>query len=87
MANTLHLCATVCTLTRGSNRSQLHTNALMVKTAAISVRVPDDMKEQLERAAAEDRRSLASLVEKILAEWLSERGADAHPAKRPKNRS
>lgn len=53
----------------------------MAKKAAISVRVPDEMKTALERAAADDRRSLASMVEKILAEWLADSAGDTVPAK------
>jgi predicted HicB family RNase H-like nuclease len=52
----------------------MHTKAHMNKTSAISVRVSDDIKQAAEAAAASDRRSLASLVEKILAEWLTEHG-------------
>lgn len=46
----------------------------MAKNSAISVRVPDKVKEAAERAAAEDSRSVASLVEKILADWLKSKG-------------
>lgn len=46
----------------------------MAKTSAISVRVPDAVKKAAEKAAADDSRSLASLVEKILAEWLRANG-------------
>ncbi|MBX9874651.1 MAG: hypothetical protein K2X84_07320 [Beijerinckiaceae bacterium] len=46
----------------------------MAKSAAISVRVANDLKKAAEKAAAEDSRSVASLVEKILAEWLREKG-------------
>ena len=42
----------------------------MSKTSAISVRVTADVKAAAEKAAAADSRSVASLVEKILAEWL-----------------
>jgi hypothetical protein len=46
----------------------------MSKTSAISVRVTARVKAAAEKAAAADSRSVASLVEKILAEWLRERG-------------
>jgi hypothetical protein len=49
----------------------------MAKTAAISVRVPPELKSALESEAEMDHRTLASLVEKILAEWLRGRGASA----------
>jgi hypothetical protein len=42
----------------------------MAKTNALSFRVEPEVKEGLERAAKADRRSLSSLIEKILAEWL-----------------
>ena len=53
---------------------QLHTNAFMTKTSAISVRVPDDVKAAAEKAAQADSRSVASLVEKVLTEWLKAKG-------------
>jgi hypothetical protein len=46
----------------------------MAKTSAISVRVSDKVKEAAERAAEADSRSTASLVEKILTEWLRQNG-------------
>jgi hypothetical protein len=46
----------------------------MTKTSAISVRVTDDVKAAAEKAAADDSRSLASLVEKILREFLKKNG-------------
>jgi hypothetical protein len=46
----------------------------MAKTAAISVRVPDNVKAAAEKAAADDHRSLASLVEKLLTEHLKAKG-------------
>jgi len=46
----------------------------MAKTSAISVRVPDDVKEAAEKAAAADDRSLASFVEKVLKDHLRKTG-------------
>jgi hypothetical protein len=46
----------------------------MPKTSAISVRVAEEIKTAAEKAAAADSRSVASLVEKILAAWLRENG-------------
>jgi hypothetical protein len=46
----------------------------MTKTAAISVRVTDQVKAAAEKAATDDSRSVASLVEKVLAEWLKAKG-------------
>jgi hypothetical protein len=47
----------------------------MAKTDAISVRLPTQVKAALRREAQADHRSLASLVTKILVEWLRRRGA------------
>jgi hypothetical protein len=46
----------------------------MAKSEAISVRVEADVKQAAEKAAAADRRSVASLVEKILLEFLKKSG-------------
>lgn len=46
----------------------------MAKTAALGFRIPEDMKQALERAAAADDRSVSSLVTIILRDWLRERG-------------
>ena len=47
----------------------------MAKTAALSFRVPEDLKAALEKeASADDRSSVSSLVERILRTWLEQRG-------------
>jgi hypothetical protein len=46
----------------------------MAKTSAISVRVSDAVKTAAEKAAAADSRSVASLVEKILSDFLKKNG-------------
>ena len=46
----------------------------MGKTAVINVRIEPELKEALEWCAAADHRSLASLVEKVLADWAMARG-------------
>lgn len=46
----------------------------MARTAAIGIRVEPPVKEAAEKAATEDRRTLASLVEKVLIEWLEANG-------------
>lgn len=53
---------------------QVHTNAIMRKSEAISVRVSEQVKKAAEKAAADDSRSVASLVEKVFAGWLRENG-------------
>ena len=52
----------------------------MAKTASVGLRFLPEVKEAAERAAADDRRSLASLVEKVLVEWLESRGYLPSPA-------
>jgi hypothetical protein len=53
---------------------QLHTFASVAKTSAISVRVSDQVKAAAEKAASDDSRSVASYVEKLLAEHLRAKG-------------
>jgi hypothetical protein len=43
----------------------------MPKTEAISIRVSAEIKTTLQKATERDHRSLASLVLKILVEWLA----------------
>jgi hypothetical protein len=50
----------------------------MAKTAALAFRIQENMKAALEKAATADSRSVSSLVEKILREWL---GAQAKARK------
>jgi hypothetical protein len=45
-----------------------------MKTAAISIRISPPVKKAMEKAAKDDQRSVAGLTEKILTEWLRERG-------------
>jgi hypothetical protein len=45
-----------------------------MKDAAISIRVDSAVKAAAERAAADDRRSLAGLVEKLLIDFLKKKG-------------
>jgi hypothetical protein len=46
----------------------------MVRTPSLGVRVLPEIKDALERAATEDHRSMSSMIEKILSEWLREHG-------------
>jgi hypothetical protein len=46
----------------------------MVKTPSLGVRVAPETKAALEKAAADDMRSLSSMIEKILVEWLRSNG-------------
>jgi hypothetical protein len=42
----------------------------MAKTPSLGVRVQPETKAALEKAAKDDLRSISSLIEKILVEWL-----------------
>jgi predicted HicB family RNase H-like nuclease len=44
------------------------------KTATLNLRIDPSLKEAAEAAAAEDHRSLTSLVEKLLADYLKAKG-------------
>ena len=44
------------------------------KTATLNLRIAPEIKDAAERAAADDHRSLTSLVEKLLAEHCRARG-------------
>ncbi len=46
----------------------------MTKTHPLGVRVQPEVKAALERAAKDDMRSMSSLIEKALVEWLREKG-------------
>ncbi len=46
----------------------------MSKTHPLGFRIERDLKEALIRAAKDDRRSVSSLVEIIIEDWLKERG-------------
>jgi hypothetical protein len=44
------------------------------KTAQVNLRIMPALKEAAEKAAADDQRSLTSLVEKLLTEYLRKKG-------------
>jgi len=46
----------------------------MTKTLPLGFRIEHEIKEALTVAAREDHRSVSSLVELIVAQWLRERG-------------
>lgn len=46
----------------------------MPKTNSLGVRVAPAIKDALAKAAADDDRSVSSMVERILKAWLQERG-------------
>jgi len=45
-----------------------------IKSATLNLRIDPKLKEAAERAAADDRRSLTTLVEKLLADYLRKNG-------------
>jgi hypothetical protein len=46
----------------------------MAKLTPLGVRLEPDTKAALEKAAADDRRSLSSMIDRILVEWLRRKG-------------
>jgi hypothetical protein len=44
-----------------------------IKTAQVNLRIEPSLKAAAEKAAAEDQRSLTSLIEKLLTEYLRKR--------------
>lgn len=46
----------------------------MAKLPSLGIRVQPETKEALEMAAKDDLRSISSLVEKILTDWLKQKG-------------
>ena len=58
----------------------------MEKTTPIGVRISVEAKEALAKAAKDDLRSMASLVEKILTDWLREKGYLGEPSKAVRGR-
>lgn len=54
----------------------------MARTAAIGLRVEPDVKAAVDNAAADDRRTVASFVEKVLVEHLERAGYLKPPLKK-----
>jgi hypothetical protein len=46
----------------------------MAKLNPLGVRLEPDTKAALEKAAADDRRSISSMIDRILIEWLRANG-------------
>lgn len=46
----------------------------MARTNPLGVRVEPEIKEALEKAAKADDRSVSSIVERILKQWLIDKG-------------
>lgn len=45
-----------------------------LKTAQVNLRIDPDLKAAADKAAAEDQRSLTSLIEKLLTDFLKKAG-------------
>jgi hypothetical protein len=45
-----------------------------IKTAQLALRIEPALKRAAEKAAADDRRSLTSLIEKLLSDYLKKKG-------------
>jgi hypothetical protein len=54
-----------------------------VVTAQFTMRIDPELKEAAERAAADDRRSLSSLIEKLLTDYCRDQGL-LRPERRPR---
>ena len=46
----------------------------MAKTNPLGFRIEPELKDALVRAAKDDRRSVSSMVEIIIEQWLTEKG-------------
>lgn len=46
----------------------------MSKLAAIALRLPIETKQAIAKAAFDEQRSVSNLVERVMTEWLRERG-------------
>jgi hypothetical protein len=46
----------------------------VVKTPSLGIRLQPEVKAALQEAAKADTRSVSSMVEKVLTEWLREKG-------------
>jgi hypothetical protein len=45
-----------------------------IKTAQVNLRIRPELKTAAEKAATDDHRSLTSLIEKLLSDYLKKRG-------------
>ena len=48
----------------------------MLKTEIIALRIAPEIKKALERVAEEDARSVSSLIEKLIRDYLKKKGID-----------
>jgi hypothetical protein len=55
-------------------KEEFYTLAREKKSAQVNLRIAPTLKEAADRAAADDQRSLTSLVEKLLTDYLKQKG-------------
>jgi predicted HicB family RNase H-like nuclease len=48
----------------------------MSKTAALSIRISEELKAAIDNAAEDDGRSTASLVSKVMTDWIEANAAN-----------
>jgi len=53
---------------------QLQITTMSKKSFPISFRLPEETKLALEKAAKDDSRSVSSLLEKLVSDWLKDQG-------------
>jgi hypothetical protein len=69
------LCAAILyTLAKFECKEALYTMAKEIKIAQVNLRLQPSLKAAAEKGAAADQRSLTSLVEKLLVDYLKKRG-------------
>jgi hypothetical protein len=57
----------------------------MVEKPHVGIRLPSDVKDALTRAAADDGRSVSSLIERIVTPWLKKGGWLEAPVRKAAN--
>jgi hypothetical protein len=71
---------------RLTRESECVTTRLMTRDAHLSVRVPADLKQALERLAASEQRTLASYVHFVLHQHVAEQASEAGTKSRKSSR-
>jgi hypothetical protein len=74
MSGRLRYAATIYTLTTTIVKRISLLMPTEAKTAQVNLRLQPSLKAAAERAAADDHRSLTSLIEKLLADYLKNHG-------------
>ena len=74
MSRPLAFAATVYTMQNGNASHCLYMAEKRIKTAQVNLRIRPELKTAAEKAATDDHRSLTSLIEKLLFDYLKKRG-------------